>query len=426
MRLNPRFVLRTTFILALLGTLACSSRSAAPAIAFADSAAYRKLKNDIIAFHEVDVDENGFPDGFIFSKEKSGFVPILYVQSPKGETTQWARVCIGEPLEGDRFEKLRFVRDGDAERLLAIATEEDPDRLTVDFAIYDPKRPCEPLLRAQERFEKPLGDVVSPGTIRIGLQVSADGNLIIVDSPATTRMRGRNGVLDMLTAVTVRRWMGSASIESERWSSVRKSLLKRVEVDVQWRRGAASAPDVLVGDYGNGDAPSAAMEPNSNARGNGADANATAPARFDPAILADDSMQDAWTLKSGEVGTVELRARDPFVLLEVRHGCTLGEPGPLELTSANGPSLYVTGTRPVANGVFTGSASGRQRAGEPAVELGALKEPTTQLSLALGPEERVRCLRAVRAYGWTIPAPARVAAGENASESSAPAESSRQ
>ncbi len=369
----------------LVLSVGCASTPSVPPVVFAESAAYRKLKSDIVAFYEVDADDNGYPDGLIFSKTDGGFSPVLYRQEPMEETTRWVRVCEGMPLQGERLERLRFVNDGDARRLLATAIVEDPDRLKIDFAVYDPKSPCEPLLAGEESFEKPPGDVLSPGPVRIGLRVARDGRLLIVDSPSTTRLRGVDRHLDVITAVNVRQWQGSAAGASGSvWRKARKSLLEEVAVDLEWVRESTQPPDAIVSENG-------LLNPASTTR--------------EVTSLSDEppSAENDLVLRAGQAHVLRVSAKRPFVLLKVRHGCDLGTPSTLELSSVDGPSLFVTGGGPVENGVFLGSASGRQKPGKAAVELGALREPTEKLALKVGPVERDRCLRSITAYGWTVP-----------------------
>lgn len=354
-----------------------------PPVVFAESAAYRTLKSDVVAFYEVDADENGYPDAFIFQKTDGGFEPVFYRQEPMEETTRWVRVCRGEPLVGERLERLRFIRDGETRRLLATASTEDPDRLTIDYAVFDPKQPCSPLLQQKRSFDKPPGDVLSPGPVRMGLSVAGDGTLLIVDSPATTRLRGVNHHLDVLTAVTVRQWQGSAPPADAEWREVRKSLLAEVEVELEWIPESAYAPDAIVSDSGLFDR--------------------TEPAPPSQATRASRRDDGTWTLPAGEVGMLVVRSDEPFVLLEVRYGCGQVESSTLELSSVDGPSLFVAGADPVENGVFLGSASGRKKPGEAAVELGALRAPSRSLRLKIGPVEQERCLQTLTAYGWTLP-----------------------
>ncbi|MEO0813297.1 MAG: hypothetical protein AAFY60_10575, partial [Myxococcota bacterium] len=296
---------------------------------------------------------------------------------------QWVRDCRGEPIRGERFERLRPVRDGDHQRILAAATAEDPDRLSVRYVVLDPLNPCQELLRGAEDLAKPAGDVVSPGPVRLGLQRDREGALIVVDSPATTRLRGIEGRIDLLTAVTVRRWQGSAS--DNPWTSQRKSLLKEIDVDIQWHGEVPMNPDAIVGD--------SVVESVGALRGTAEGAQATAMADGD------------WRFDSGVAGSLTLSADQPIVLLELRHGCTLGQESTLEMSSIDGPSLYVTGKVPVQNGVFVGSASGKTRPDAPQVELGALPEPARTVGLKIGPVEKPRCIRGITAYGWTVSAP---------------------
>lgn len=367
---------------------ACSRAPTTPPLAFADSAAYRTLKNSVAAFHEVDVDNNGYPDGLVFSREDGGFTPALFMQDPSGEQIRWIRDCKGASLIGERFEKLRWVRDGDARRLLVTATTEDPDELRVSFAVLDPLKPCTPLFADALLFKKPAGDVLSPGRIRIGLSVATDGTLVVLDRPTTTQLRGVAGRLDILTGVRLRRWGGSSATEP--WLEGRRSLLQEVSYAVEWVPEAKLSPDAVVG---------GAVLSEEIAQFGQYDA-----VRFDPAVLKDNSESGAWKLRRNETGAVRVSAKTPFVLLELHHGCALGEPAELEITSTTGGSLFVTGGLPVLNGTFLASASGRQREGQPAVEVVALPKPVRTLELRLGPVEANRCVRELRTFGWRGPA----------------------
>lgn len=373
-----------------------------PPVVFAESAAYRTLKKNVAGFEETDVDQDGYPDGWVFVRDGELFAPAWFRQDPQEEGVRWVRECKGEGLSGEELEPLRWIGDSSERHLLAAATSEDPDRLRVSFAVYASERPCEPIFSDERVFEKAKGEVLAPETLRLGLQ--NEPTLVIVEEPTTTQLRGEYGAVELVTAVNVRRWNGVAS--DDVWTVERKGLLRRLAFDVQWFPRPNETPDAIVGEgivpLGEGTPTKGAATPSTST----SSLTPGAPSRFDPKLIRDRELRDAWVLRRGESGTLEIRSETPAVLVKLRHGCTLDGAGSLELSGESGPSLFVTGRSPVANSPIQATVSGRAESGQPAVELLALAKPSRAVSLRLGPLDQERCLRAISVYGWRDDKPA--------------------
>lgn len=380
----------------LIGIFVGCSSPRPPPVVFAESAAYRTLKKNVAGFEETDVDQDGYPDGWVFVRDGELFAPAWFRQDPQEEGVRWVRECKGQGLSGEELEPLRWIGDVSDRHLLAAATSEDPDRLRVSFAVYAPEQPCEPIFSDERVFEKARGEVLAPDSLRLGLQ--NEPALVIVEEPTTTQLRGEYGTVELVTAVNVRRWNGVSSDTA--WSVERRGLLRRLAFDVQWFRRPDETPDAIVGEG------IVTLEESASTTGVATSSTPTAaptpgvPSRFDPKRIRDRELSDAWVLRRGEPGTLEIRSETPVVLVKLRHGCALNGEGSLEISGESGPSLFVTGSSPVANSPIQASASGRAKHGQPAVELLALAKPSRTVSLQLGPSDQERCLRAISVYGW--------------------------
>lgn len=361
--------------------------------AFAESAAYRALKGRIVAFHESDLNGDGDLDAVLFQREGDGFVPTVYVQRIDGERVRWERQCFGPPLLGERFEPLRWVRDGQDRRLLVEVTTEDPDEVHTSLAVLDTARPCEPVLENRMRFEKPSGTAVAPEGLRVGVSVSTEGDLLVLDRPQTRTFRGTWGKTELLTSLRLRKWGGSASLDS--WGERRVGLMSRLERLVTRVPAVIPRPDTLTGRANKpGTFTGTPVRPNQP--------GAWIPPKGDGSAASASGRDSAWTLLPGEGDRLRINTAIPFVLLELHHGCEPSLPIRLEVRAESGGSLLVGGRPPPLNSTFVASASGKSIGETHAVEFLALSRPTAELTLQIGPVDSKRCIRELRTYRWRV------------------------
>jgi len=352
-------VARATIVTACtVAALSCAHRPppAKPA-RFADRAAFVEVRSRAYGMLERDLDGDGLDDAVVGLRVSGGWAAAAFAHTVDDERGhRWHATCQGPVVTGSELGLLAWVEMSDGPLVLVVGDEENPDELVQSLVLIDANEACAARLEERLVLVKPAGEVIAPGSVPAGVLVR-DGALLLTDQPETVTLEGSEGMTSLLQSVRVRRISGTREIVEVEEGMV--SFLEPRQVTATWQ--STSEPMTLE-------------------------------------MLTDNDDVTGFVARADEVGTLRLIADRAVSLLIVHHGCR-GDADPrLQLRVGEGSS-WALGS-PIPPDSFV-RAAGRSRGREGVRrDLLALREAHRELELELGPVERTRCVREVRAFGF--------------------------
>lgn len=366
-----------------------------PPVPFVKTPAFKAIEGKAMGVLDQDVNGDGLPDVVVAQREGPGFVPVVYVQLSKNETTEWQEGCRGPLVRGDDLDAFRFGEFGGAKVLYMVALFEEPEVLVQDVAIFDTT--CQTHL--QSKVTLPKVDAVyvaTPTDVRGGAQLLDNGTLRIVDQPRYLALVGTEGPVKVLTGVR-QRVFATGEVDEQQMDLVQPVLLQAQLVRT-------------------------ALPPESSALEGGDPTLKAGPEQALPKPdplgqvdeLVDRNDATGVTFQPEESAVVRLQAQPTMRLVEIHHGCG-DEAVTLVVTDTAGQSVKSGHAPPAQSFVLgVGKASGTGKARR---ELFLLSQPTSELQLSLGPTEAPRCVREFVGYTLALPAPTQASDGETSNES---------
>jgi len=341
---------------ALVLVAACGPKLPPPR--FADSPAFHGMSSRVHGLLEGDVDGDGQPDVVIAERRGDGYAVAVLRHEGDPAKGDWKPWCSTEPVAGEDLDALRWVTFADHRpAVFVLVLNENPEDVEQRLAVVDLRAHCAVVVEEQLSLTRPDPDsLIAPPSVRGGAVVDADGGGIVLrDDPGYLHLAGPTGEVLVLASLHERavRWANGKVTETERQLALTHAQPATVTLDGPSGR---ALPELTDGD------------------------DAT---RFD--------------VGAGVTEHLSIRAEQPIVLLELHEGCD--EPSSAPLTLATGGAAPVSlGAAPPA-GTFV-RAVGRPQGADVRKDLVALREPTAAVDLDVGPLDRTRCLRDVKAYGF--------------------------
>ena len=356
--------------LVLCLVVGCAQTQKVPPTPFKASEAFKQIRKDALGFLDHDFNGDGVDDAVVVTQHPPGMSVQVYMQSPSEHGGVWHEVCTSPLLLGEELDTLKWIKPGPRQLLLVVASSENPDMLQQSFALFPERAPCTAVFQDKVALVKPSYELVSPGEVPGGVLVDDTDHVRVIDQAQTVQLRGATGEVDLLKAVR-ERILGDDGVRITVEEKPR-TFVTALDVETRWRTAAGTATD------------------------------AVAISKIVPE-LSDKKADTAFTIAPDDDGVLEITSSAPMVILDIAHGC--GDASvPLTLTPDTAAAdTHVIGNPPQQSSFIQGVGRRALGDGSERRDVLALREPTTHLAVRVGPPDRVRCLREVRAYGFITP-----------------------
>jgi hypothetical protein len=330
---------------------------------FVESAAFHGRQGRVHGLLQRDVDGDGREDAIIAERGEYGYTVSVLKQVASQDKVEWRPWCTSSLVEGEDIDALRWLEFARKSVIFILVLTENPEEVIQRFAIIDVSAGCRTLFEDEVRLERGDPDrLLAPESLKAGALVSPDASRLVVrDEPQYLTLAGATGQLRVLTSLRERTlsWPAGELVAAERQRSVLRAI-------------------PLLARHQDGDG-----------------------AFHDLPDLSDGRDETVYVAKPGSGARLKLAASRPFVLLELHHGCAGAPARPLTL-AAEGGEPFAVGGAPLGGSFILASGAGHE-AGGVQRDLVALRVAARELTLDIGPADRERCLREVKAYGFELP-----------------------